>query len=119
MALDVARETWTTALDAPWDGVDIWFHGDIAPGNLLLDSGELVTVSDFGTCGVGDPSCDTAIAWALLTADGRQMFHECLPINQATWARGRAWAPWMTLVACAQTIGPPTRKSGLLDLTVT
>ena len=26
---------WDHALAARWDGVDVWFHGDLAPGNLL------------------------------------------------------------------------------------
>jgi aminoglycoside phosphotransferase (APT) family kinase protein len=103
--VDLAREIWQIALDTPWDGVDIWFHGDIAPGNLLLDGGELAAVIDFGTCGVGDPSCDLAIAWTLLTADGRQAFRERLSVDEATWARGRGWALWKTLVACARTVG--------------
>jgi aminoglycoside phosphotransferase (APT) family kinase protein len=86
--------------------VDAWFHGDLAPGNLLLDAaGNLTAVIDFGTCGVGDPACDVAIAWTLLTADGRQAFRERLAIDDATWARGRGWALWKTLVACAQTLG--------------
>ncbi|WP_155543006.1 aminoglycoside phosphotransferase family protein [Amycolatopsis camponoti] len=103
--LDVgpAREIWETALDAHWDGVDTWFHGDLAPGNLLLDRGELAAVIDFGTCGVGDPSCDLAIAWTLLTADGRRVFRERLSIDEAAWARGRGWALWKTLVTCART----------------
>ncbi|WP_085941018.1 aminoglycoside phosphotransferase family protein [Amycolatopsis decaplanina] len=100
-----ARESWKTALHTPWDGADRWFHGDIAPGNLLLDGGELAAVIDFGTCGVGDPSCDMAIAWTLLTADGREAFRERLSVDSATWARGRGWALWKTLVTCARTRG--------------
>jgi aminoglycoside phosphotransferase (APT) family kinase protein len=102
--LDIAEAApvWQAALDAPWDGVDVWFHGDMAAGNILLSNGELAAVIDFGTCGVGDPSCDLAIAWTLLTADGRQAFRTCLAIDDATWARGRGWALWKTLVTCAQ-----------------
>lgn len=106
--LDVgpADGIWRTALAAPWDGVDVWFHGDLAPGNLLLgDDGKLAAVIDFGTCGIGDPSCDMAIAWTLLTADGRQAFRERLSVDEATWARGRGWALWKTLVTCARTVG--------------
>lgn len=99
----LAREIWATALAAPWEGRDVWFHGDVAPGNLLLDDGDLTAVLDFGTCGVGDPSCDTAIAWTLLTADGRRAFRDRLAVDDATWARGRGWALWKTLVACART----------------
>jgi len=100
-----AREIWKTALDSPWDGTERWFHGDFAPGNLLLDGGELAAVIDFGTCGVGDPSCDLAIAWTLLTADGRQAFRERLSVDGSEWERGRGWALWKTLVACARTRG--------------
>ena len=99
----LAREIWTTALNARWDGRDVWFHGDVAPGNLLLGDGELTAVIDFGTCGVGDPSCDTAIAWTLLTADGRRAFRERLSVDDGTWARGRGWALWKTLVSAART----------------
>jgi len=106
----LAREIWKTALDAPWDGVDRWFHGDIAPGNLLLDLGRLAAVIDFGTCGVGDPSCDVAIAWTLLTAEGRAAFRERLSLDEATWARGRGWALWKTLVACAQSADATPRR---------
>jgi aminoglycoside phosphotransferase (APT) family kinase protein len=28
--VDLAREIWANALAAPWDGVDRWFHGDVA-----------------------------------------------------------------------------------------
>ena len=101
--VDGAAALWAAALTAPWDGVERWFHGDLAPGNLLLRDGELAAVIDFGTCGVGDPACDLAIAWTLLTAAGRQVFRERLSIDDATWARGRGWALWKTLVACTRT----------------
>jgi aminoglycoside phosphotransferase (APT) family kinase protein len=103
--VDLAREIWKAALDARWDGVERWFHGDVAQGNLLLDDGELAAVIDFGTCGVGDPACDVAIAWTLLTSDGRRAFRERLSVDEAPWARGRGWALWKTLVTCAQTLG--------------
>ncbi|MEV6926243.1 aminoglycoside phosphotransferase family protein [Dactylosporangium sp. NPDC051485] len=103
--VDLAREIWNNALDARWDGVETWLHGDIAQGNLLLNDGELAAVIDFGTCGVGDPSCDLAVAWTLLSADGRQAFRERLSLDDATWARGRGWALWKTLVTCSSTLG--------------
>ncbi|WP_420118173.1 aminoglycoside phosphotransferase family protein [Micromonospora sp.] len=96
-----ADEIWECALDARWDGTERWFHGDLAQGNLLLDGGHLAGVIDFGTCGVGDPSCDLAVAWTLLTADGRRALRERLPVDDATWARGRGWALWKTLVSYA------------------
>ncbi|BCJ69129.1 aminoglycoside phosphotransferase family protein [Polymorphospora rubra] len=102
-----ARQIWADALDARWDGVDRWFHGDVAEGNLLLHDGQLAAVIDFGTCGVGDPACDLAVAWSLLTADGRQVFRGRLSVDADSWARGRGWALWKTLVTCSYTYEDP------------
>lgn len=101
----LAREIWKSALDAKMDGAESWFHGDIAGGNLLLNDGQLAAVIDFGTCGVGDPACDLAVAWTLLTAESRQAFRERLPADEDTWARGRGWALRKTLAICANTYG--------------
>jgi aminoglycoside phosphotransferase (APT) family kinase protein len=105
---DKARATWIDALGAPWDGVRRWFHGDVARGNLLLDgNGQLASVIDFGTCGVGDPACDLAVAWTLLTGDGRQAFRDELAMDQASWRRGRGWALWKALATCSSTYENP------------
>lgn len=97
----LASAAWDDALAARWDGMDVWFHGDFAPGNLLLDRGRLTAVIDFGTCGVGDPSCDLAVAWTLLTPAGRTTLRDRLVIDASTWARGRGWALWKSLVQLA------------------
>lgn len=102
--VDLAKRMWNDALDAPWDGVDRWFHGDVAEGNLLLDDdGHLSAVIDFGTCGVGDPACDLAVAWTLLTPEGRQTFRDRLAVDESTWRRGRGWALWKTVATCWST----------------
>jgi aminoglycoside phosphotransferase (APT) family kinase protein len=93
----LAAAAWGDSLEARWDGVDRWFHGDLAAGNLLLDRGRLAAVIDFGTCGVGDPSCDLAVAWTVLDLPGRRLLRDRLGIDAPTWARGRGWALWKTL----------------------
>jgi aminoglycoside phosphotransferase (APT) family kinase protein len=98
---DLAREIWETALRSRWVGPSVWFHGDVAPGNLLVSNGALSAVIDFGTCGVGDPACDLAIAWTLLTDDSRRVFRDRLCPGDDTWDRGRGWALWKSLVSCA------------------
>ncbi|WP_327092006.1 aminoglycoside phosphotransferase family protein [Nonomuraea sp. NBC_01738] len=101
----LVREIWQRALDARWDGEERWFHGDLAQGNILLGDGRLAAVIDFGTCGVGDPACDLAIAWTLLSGDGRRAFRERLRVDEAMWARGRGWALWKAVTTCAYTVG--------------
>ncbi len=87
---------WEAALQAPaWDGLPVWIHGDLHPGNLLVERGRLSAVIDFGGLGVGDPACDLMVAWYLLPAEARRVFRDVLQIDDATWVRGRGWALWM------------------------
>jgi aminoglycoside phosphotransferase (APT) family kinase protein len=97
-------ESWETSLRARWTGRPVWFHGDVAPGNLLTRDGALSAVIDFGTCGVGDPACDLAIAWTSLTPAGRDLFRERMRIDAATWLRGRGWALWKALITADQPV---------------
>ncbi|MDT4989977.1 MAG: hypothetical protein QOI74_4071 [Micromonosporaceae bacterium] len=96
-----ATEIWTSALRATWDGRPVWFHGDVAHDNLLVRDGALAAVIDFGTCGVGDPACDLAIAWTLLSGASRDAFRTGLGVDPATWTRGRGWALWKALIIYA------------------
>ena len=95
----LAAEVWEAALAARWDGPSVWFHGDAQPGNLLLDpTGRLSAVIDFGTCGIGDPACDTTIAWTFFSGESQHVFKQQLPVDEATWTRGRGWAIWKAMI---------------------
>jgi aminoglycoside phosphotransferase (APT) family kinase protein len=98
---NAATEVWDAALGTNWSAAAVWFHGDIATGNLLLRDGKLSAVIDFGTSGVGDPACDLAIAFTLFTGRSRGVFRERIDLDFDTWARGRGWALWKALVTAA------------------
>ncbi|WDZ82969.1 aminoglycoside phosphotransferase family protein [Micromonospora cathayae] len=104
--VDTARATavWDAALAARWRGTPVWFHGDVAPGNLLVADGKLAAVIDFGTCGVGDPACDLVIAWTVFTGAAREAFRRAVAQDRGTWARARGWALWKALLVLAQTV---------------
>lgn len=93
-----ATAVWQDALAAPYGGRDVWFHGDIAPGNLLVRDGRLAAVIDFGTSGVGDPACDLVLAWTFLTGRSRAAFRDATAQDAGTWARARGWALWKALI---------------------
>jgi aminoglycoside phosphotransferase (APT) family kinase protein len=93
-----ALAAWDDAMQATWRGEPVWFHGDVAAGNLLLRDGRLAAVIDFGSAGVGDPACDVVIAWTLLSGESREAFRAALGVDPATWARGRGWALWKALI---------------------
>ena len=106
--IDPARATdiWERALATPYDGPGVWFHGDVAPGNLLLRGGRLGAVIDFGCAGVGDPACDLVIAWTLLDRRSRAVFRDTLAPDADCWARGRGWALWKALITQRDTRAP-------------
>lgn len=92
------RDIWAAGRAATWTGRPVWFHGDIAEGNLLVRDGRLAAVIDFGTCGVGDPACDVQIAWTFLRGAARAAFRIALQVDDAMWARARAWTLWKSLI---------------------
>ncbi|PUA82540.1 aminoglycoside phosphotransferase family protein [Nocardioides currus] len=100
---DACRSVWADAMCTAWAGDPVWFHGDVAPGNLLTRDGRLAAVIDFGTCGVGDPACDLVIAWTFFTPAERAVFRDAVALPDDTWARARGWAIWKALI----TLGNP------------
>jgi len=100
----LTAEVWQAALRAGRQEPPVWFHGDAQPGNLLVRDGKLSAVIDFGTSGVGDPACDTTIAWTFLSGESSRIFKQRLPFDEATWARGRGWAIWKAMIVLVEAL---------------
>jgi aminoglycoside phosphotransferase (APT) family kinase protein len=98
---DAVLAAWDDAMATEWERDPVWVHGDVAVGNLLVRDGRLAGVIDFGSSGVGDPACDVVIAWALLAGESRAAFRRTLDVDDGTWARGRGWALWKSLITLA------------------
>ena len=80
------------ALDVADEPVSEGFvHGDLIPGNLLVDGDRLTAIIDWGGAGRGDIAQDFAPAWALLTAAERPAFREAVGADDAAWIRGRTF----------------------------
>jgi aminoglycoside phosphotransferase (APT) family kinase protein len=91
-------EIWNLALESEWESEPVWVHGDLAPGNLLVKDGKLCAVIDFRILGVGDPSCDAAIAWTFFDDTSRKVFKNKINLDEGTWNRARGWALWKALI---------------------
>jgi aminoglycoside phosphotransferase (APT) family kinase protein len=95
-----ATDAWEEALSTPvWSRPPVWLHGDLFPGNLLVERGRLSAVIDFALVGMGDPACDLIGAWSLFPRAPREVFRAELAVDDATWGRGRGWALSVALVA--------------------
>ncbi len=89
---EAATAVWEASLRAPeWEGPPVWIHGDLDARNVLVREGQVAAVIDWGCLGVGDPACDVAVAWKLLSAHTRDLFRTALSIDDASWERARGW----------------------------
>jgi aminoglycoside phosphotransferase (APT) family kinase protein len=87
------ERSWDESLEVgPWEGPEVWVHGDLLPGNLLVVAGRLSAVIDFGGLNVGDPSCDLQPAWNVFAGQSRDRFRDELGVDDGAWLRGRGWA---------------------------
>lgn len=97
---DATLSSWEESLHASaWDGGEVWVHGDLLPGNLLVVDGRLSAVIDFGGLNVGDPACDLQPAWNVFAGDSRLLFRAELEVDDASWLRGRGWALYQAVSA--------------------
>lgn len=97
---EAVLRAWEASLQAPpWPGGPAWLHGDLLPGNLLVDGPALTAVIDWGALGAGDPAADLQPAWNLFDGASRASFREVVGCDDAAWLRGRGWVLSTALVA--------------------
>ena len=111
--IEKAAQIWQYAVKIPvHTGPSVWVHGDLHPGNVLVDQNNNVcAIIDWGLLAVGDPACDFMAAYTLFSTDARKIF--CNYINehikpelgteqvQYLWNRAQGWALSWGLVAYA------------------
>lgn len=92
--VDVARlrPMWARLRDLPRQSPDVMTHGDLTPGNVLVDNGRLVGILDVGGLGPADPALDLVGGWHLLDEVPRRILRGELGCNDLEWERGKAWA---------------------------
>ena len=93
---DRLRNIWEDCLCEGYSGQPVWVHGDVAPGNILLQKGRFYGLIDFGILGTGDPACDYAMAWTYFDEAARRIFLRGLSEDMVGRARG--WALWKALI---------------------
>ncbi|MES2542592.1 MAG: aminoglycoside phosphotransferase family protein [Pseudomonadota bacterium] len=90
---NLVTRVWETAMAlAAWTDSPVLVHADLHPLNLVTRGGTLAAVIDWGAFGAGDPALDLICGWTILEPAGRAEFRQLLAVDDATWARGWAYA---------------------------
>ncbi|TRZ39638.1 aminoglycoside phosphotransferase family protein [Niallia circulans] len=90
---DRVLAAWEEACKASaWNGNPVWIHADLLRTNLLVHSGRLAAVIDFGGVGKGDPAFDLIPAWSIFNSQGRKVFQNSIHADKDTWLRARGYA---------------------------
>ena len=92
LPVDRLRALWAKVRSLPNDAPEVMTHGDLIPGNLLVENGRLVGVLDGGGFAPADPSLDLVSAWHMLDDERRSVLRSELACGDLEWRRGAAWA---------------------------
>jgi aminoglycoside phosphotransferase (APT) family kinase protein len=87
------RGLWEHAASTAWSGEPRWLHGDLRPGNVLVDDGAIAGIIDWGDITSGDPATDLAAVWMLIpTRPARRVALDAYGADEALARRARGWA---------------------------
>jgi len=97
---DPLERIWRSGLAAAPASESVWVHGDLHPGNILIEGGRLSALIDFGDVTAGDPAYDLAAGWFAFDAEGRRRFRRAAGVRyeEETWVRSRAWAAAVAII---------------------
>jgi aminoglycoside phosphotransferase (APT) family kinase protein len=96
---DAALRVWEDAMAAGWAGDPVWFHGDVATGNLLLRDGRLAAVIDFAPPAWATPPATSSSPGRCCQARAATRSARRSAADPGTWSRGRGWALWKALIS--------------------
>ena len=88
------KAAWRMALNAPIDVQAKWLHGDLHTRNILVESGAITAILDWGDITSGDIATDLASIWMLFSdrAVRQQAIAEYANASDATLQRAKGWA---------------------------
>lgn len=91
---------WYEALNTPIDITARWLHGDLHPGNILVENGEICGIIDWGDLTSGDVATDLASIWMLFPE--RDVRHRAIAeyshISNSTLQRAKGWAIYFGII---------------------
>ena len=90
---------WRDALAAPAAHGRNWLHGDLHPGNILVQEHRIVAIIDWGDVCGGDVATDLAAFWMLFDRPAREKALGAYGnVDAATLTRAKGWAVFFGVV---------------------
>ena len=92
------QDIWHQALNTPIEVETKWLHGDLHPGNILVENGVIVGIIDWGDITSGDIATDLASIWMLFKdRDARQQAIAQYSMSEKTLQRAKGWAIYFAI----------------------
>ena len=113
------RQVWSNAVEAPETQTACWLHGDLHARNVLVTSGQITGIIDWGDITSGDVATDLASVWMLFSEPEAR--RACLRRYQADSeivARAKGWAVFFgsTLLETGLVDHPRHAEMGMVTL---
>lgn len=89
---DALRSMLEAGIAARGDVPPTWLHGDLHPRNVIVDSGRISGVIDWGDMCMGQPYTDLAAAWLFFDPAHHEPIWEIYEPTDVTLVQARAWA---------------------------
>ncbi len=87
------KNIWNEALDTSIDIDAKWLHGDLHPGNILVEQGKIAGIIDWGDITSGDVATDLASIWMLFgDCNARKKAIAEYNTSAQTLQRAKGWA---------------------------
>jgi aminoglycoside phosphotransferase (APT) family kinase protein len=114
-----ALDVWDDAVKSSvWEGDAVWIHTDLLRPNILISSGRISAIIDFGMAGVGDPAADVIAAWSVFGPAGREQYRSVLNVDDETWRRARGFALHQAALAIPYYVETNPRFAALAQRTI-
>ncbi len=112
---------WVDALAAPADTDPTWIHGDLHPRNVLVRSGRIAAIIDWGDVARGDRATDLAAVWLVLAdaAARRRVIADLGDVPLSAWRRARGWAALQALILLDAGLADDPRMAAIGRATLT
>jgi aminoglycoside phosphotransferase (APT) family kinase protein len=73
------------------DVASTWVHGDLHPRNVVVRSGRIVGIIDWGDMCAGDPCTDLSAAWLFFDPEHHNAIWDVYEPTESTMVRARGW----------------------------